>query len=295
MWSQRLPYEGELNGRLVADSELVVSGRDASRLLQKADPALDFVPAFVHFAVEAGRTAAGRTAAEPVSGLVPLLRDGVRDPAFAQVGANLTGGVRPVGKHMFRPGAGASTADPGNTDSLHHLHEGGRVAPLASSDDGCEDVERGIDGEVNLGSQSAARASQAVVVRLGREAIRTRPAWIVSPLLRAPAACWWARQTVESTETSHSMIPSASALTCNFFRTRAHVSSICHRRNTAYAVSQGPYRSGRSRQGEPVRARHQIPSKTCRRSLGGRPIFGISGNTASSRSHCASVRSPRDI
>ena len=65
--------------------------------------------------------------------------------------------------------------------------------------------------------------------------------------------------------------------------------------DNAYAVSQGPYRSGRSRQGEPVRARHQIPSKTCRRSLGGRPIFGIGGSTASSRSHCASVRSPRDI
>lgn len=70
-------------------------------------------PAPLHFAVEAGRTASGGTAAEPVSGLVSLLRDGVSDPAFAQVGANLTGGVRPVGKHMSGPGAGASTADPG--------------------------------------------------------------------------------------------------------------------------------------------------------------------------------------
>lgn len=41
---------------------------------------------------------------------------------------------------------------------------------------------------------------------------------------------------------------------------------------------------------KPVPARHQIRSKTCRRSLGGRPIYGIGG---SSRSHCSPVRSPR--
>lgn len=111
--SQRLPYERELDGRLVADSELVVPGRDASCLLQKADPALDFVSALVHFAVESGWTAAEGTTPDPVSGLVPLLRDGVRNPAFTQVGADLAGGVRPVGKYMLRPGAGASTADPG--------------------------------------------------------------------------------------------------------------------------------------------------------------------------------------
>lgn len=70
-------------------------------------------------------------------------------------------------------------------NSVHHLLEGGRVASLAGGDDGSEDVEGGVDGEVNLGGQSAARASQTVVVRLGREAVRTRPAQIVSPLLRA--------------------------------------------------------------------------------------------------------------
>lgn len=188
--SQRLPYEGELDGRLVADSELAIPGRDASCLLQKADPALDFVSALVHFAVESRRAAAEGTTPDPVSGLVPLLRDGVRDPAFAQVGADLTGGVRPVGKYMFRPGAGASTADPGDTDSVHHLLKDGCVAPLAGGNDGCEDVEGGVDGEVNLGGQPAARAPQAVVVRLGCEAVRTRPARAVSPFLRAPAACW---------------------------------------------------------------------------------------------------------
>lgn len=69
MWSQGLPYEGELDGRLVADGELVVPGRDASGLLQQADPAFDFVSALVHLAVEAGRAATGRASAVPVAGL----------------------------------------------------------------------------------------------------------------------------------------------------------------------------------------------------------------------------------
>lgn len=76
-----------------------------------------------------------------------------------------------------------------------------------------------------------------------------------------------------------------AALAISFFRMRAQVPSICQRRKTEYAVSHGPYRSGTSRQGEPVLARHQIPSNTCRRSRGLRPITGNSGNTASKHTH----------
>ncbi|GAA0345523.1 hypothetical protein GCM10010319_22300 [Streptomyces blastmyceticus] len=56
----------------------------------------------------------------------------------------------------------------------------------------------------------------------------------------------------------------------------------CRRRKTECTVSHYPYRWGTARQGEPVPARHQIPSKTCRRSRGGRPIPGV-GNSDSSR------------
>jgi len=70
------------------------------------------------------------------------------------------------------------------------------------------------------------------------------------PLFLAPAACWWARQIVESTDTSHSMCPAASALTCNFVKTLPQVPSIGQRRKSVYAVSHGPYRSGMSRHGE---------------------------------------------
>lgn len=111
MCSQRLSYEGELDGRLVADSELVVPGRDASRLLQKADPALDFVAALVRFAVKAGRASAGRATSQ-VPGLVAFLRDGVRDLASAEVGADGAVGVRAVGEHVSGPGARVPATGP---------------------------------------------------------------------------------------------------------------------------------------------------------------------------------------
>jgi hypothetical protein len=87
-----------------------------------------------------------------------------------------------------------------------------------------------------------------------------------------PGHRWWARQPVESTETSHSMCPAPWALTCSFFRMRAQVPLICQRRKSVYVASHGPYRSGMSRQGEPVLARHQIPSKHCRRLVGDLPL-----------------------
>lgn len=293
MWLQCLAYKGELDRRFVTDSEFVVACRDASGLFQEAYPALDPVSAFVHLAVESWRAATRRAPAETVAGLIAFLRDGVLDLPVAQVLADLPGGVRPVGQDVVRADARSSAAGTWHPDAVHDLGEHRGVASLSGGDDSGKNVEGGVDGEMDLGRQAAARASDRMVGRLGRKAVLARPARIVNPLFRAPAACWCARQIVESTDTSHSMCPAASALTCNFFRTRAQVPSICQRRKSVYAVSHGPYRSGTSRHGEPVRARHQIPSKHCLRSRGFRPILGSGGNTASSRAHCSSVRSPR--
>ncbi len=113
MWSQCLPYQGELDGGFVADGELVVARRDASGLLQQADPVLDLVSELVFLAVEDGRTASGRTLAEAVSHLVPLLRDGVRDAPPSQVFADLAGGVGPVGEHVNGPGPRTAKAGRG--------------------------------------------------------------------------------------------------------------------------------------------------------------------------------------
>jgi hypothetical protein len=66
-----------------------------------------------------------------------------------------------------------------------------------------------VSGQVGLGAQPAAGASECVVGRL------VSP---FGPFLRAPAACWWARTTVESTETVQPMSSAASAAARTFSR-----------------------------------------------------------------------------
>lgn len=58
------------------------------------------------------------------------------------------------------------------------------------------------------------------------------------------------------------MSPSASAnaITCCF--SLAQVPSLAHRTNRVCAVFHGPYRSGMSRHGDPVRFTHTIPLMT---------------------------------
>ena len=72
-----------------------------------------------------------------------------------------------------------------------------QAAALAASKAGAAATP--VDGEVNLGGQAAPRAAQRFTVRrrYGDAAGR-------SPFLRAPAACWWARTTLESTLMIHS-------------------------------------------------------------------------------------------
>lgn len=54
---------------------------------------------------------------------------------------------------------------------------------------------------------------------------------------------------VESTPTSHTIAPAASASTCNAVRIYAHTPQRCQRRNSPYIVCHGPYRAGTSRPG----------------------------------------------
>ncbi|MFF0534209.1 hypothetical protein ACWDF1_26095 [Streptomyces coelicoflavus] len=66
--SQRLAYQGELDGGFVADGESLEACRDTSYLLDEPDPALDFVSGLVFLTVEAGWAAAGRTSVSAVAG-----------------------------------------------------------------------------------------------------------------------------------------------------------------------------------------------------------------------------------
>lgn len=63
---------------------------------------------------------------------------------------------------------------------------------------------------------------------------------------------------------THSTSPTESSLTTTSSRIRAQLPSAAHNRSRSCAVFHGPYRSGRSRHGAPVRSFHKIALITCR-------------------------------
>jgi hypothetical protein len=96
-----------------------------------------------------------------------------------------------------------------------------------------------LDGQVQLTGQPAARASEAVVGRLGGDAAGRF--LLQAPLFRVPAACWWAPHTVESTLLSQVISSFASAPAWSAVKIRCQVPSLWHRRNRSYARPHGPY------------------------------------------------------
>ncbi len=202
------------------------------------------------------------------------------------------GAVRLVGADLVRPGSRPAPTGAGHPDALQDRLELRTVVSLAGGHKQRQRLLPLLDRQVQFGGQPAARASEAVVVGFGVDAAGRL--LLQCPFLRAPAACWWARATVESTETSQVINPSASAWACSCSKMRRQVPSRCQRRNRPYTVSHGPYRSGTSRQGAPARVRQRMPSINCRLvCTGGRPGFLPTGSKGSSFAHCAFVRSCR--
>jgi hypothetical protein len=81
---------------------------------------------------------------------------------------------------------------------------------------------------------------------------------------------------------------SFSAWTC--FSIRENVPSRAHLRKRVYRVYHGPYRSGTSRQAEPVRSFQTIPFSTTRSFTLGRPVPDL-GRDRDSFSHSTSESS----
>jgi hypothetical protein len=80
--------------------------------------------------------------------------------------------------------------------------------------------------------------------------------------LQAAAECWCARTTEESTDTVQSTGCPSSRIYA-FAKILSQVPSAVHRRSRSWRVFHGPYRSGRSRHGAPVRSFHKILLITC--------------------------------
>ncbi|ANS70670.1 transposase subunit [Streptomyces lincolnensis] len=196
---------------------LLVAGGDPAPLFEAVDAPLDGVALLVGLAVEGRRPASAAALSQPVASLVRRDRDHRPDAALAQVFPDRAGRIGLVGKDHVRPGAGSS-ARPGNAQAGHDVREGGRIPGLPGGEMEGRRPTAVIGGKVDLRGQSAAGAANGVVV------------WFAGrgPFLRAPAACWWARTIVESTETAQLRSSSASAWAISAVNTRSQVPSTAH-------------------------------------------------------------------
>jgi hypothetical protein len=178
------------------------------------------------------------------------LGDGLTDPPTPETGAGAAAGVAPVAGGSAGPDARPSTA--GSTDGapVHQGLEDGRFVLLARSEQHGERLALALGLEVHLRAEAALALAQRLRF--------WRPPF-------APAACWCARITVPSTKwTPQSTSPAASACCWTAARIRSQIPATRQRHNRLYTVDHGPYRSGRSRQGAPVRSRQRIPLMICR-------------------------------
>lgn len=196
---------------------------------QPVDAALHSVALLVVLLVEGRWPATSGAELLAVAYLIGLLRDGASDPASAQVGAVGARAVGFIGADPGRFGARSSGTGTGDADAFEDRLELRTVVPVPGSDQQRQRLLPLFDRQMDLRGQAASGTSEAVVVRLGVDPAGRLALQI--PFLRAPEACWWARQTVESTLTSQVIRPCASAWTCSCSKIRFQVPSRCHRRN----------------------------------------------------------------
>jgi len=118
----------------------------------------------------------------------------------------------------------------------------------------------------------------------------TNPLFFVPPF--PPEPCWCTR-TYDPSIISSSSSRSLDSPSKSF----SHSPRLVHRVYRLYALLQGPYRSGKSRQGAPVFSIQMTALIISRLSLAGRPFLPerSRGNRSLIRSHCSSVNSCRFI
>jgi curved DNA-binding protein CbpA len=122
------------------------------------------------------------------------------------------------------------------------------ITGLAGGEDEAHRAAQAANGEMDLGGQAAARASDGL---------------IASPPF-APQECWWARTMVEST-----IKYSKSGSSDSASKMRRQTPFSLHRLKRRKTLFHSPNASGRSRHGEPVRTIHKTPSTNIRLS---RPV-----------------------
>src|SRR3954447_19366790 len=109
----------------------------------------------------------------------------------------------------------------------------GQIVLLTAGEMKADRIAECIDGGVNFGAQPSARAPDGL---------------ILTPFLRAPALCWWARTMVGSI-----IAYSLSASSDRWLKSLSQSPLFAHRLNRVWIVSGSPTRSGKSRHAMPSR------------------------------------------
>src|SRR5260370_19976889 len=207
------------------DGEIVVgsffeAGGDASELLELAEAAFEEMAWGVEMGVERVLARSRRIVGDDGDGAF------ARDGQAEVVGVIGCIGDDDIGGHALDEGPGLR-----------------RIACLAGGQHEAHRASQAAHGEMDLGGQAAARASDGL---------------IANPPF-APLECWWARTIVDS-----AISYSKSGSSDRASKMRRQTPLPLHRLKRRKTLFHSPNASGRSRHGEPVRTIHNTPSTNIR-------------------------------
>lgn len=262
------------------DGKLLESCSDPSSFFEPTDALLDDAPASIGGLVEQERSTL------MVGSLVVPLRDHGTDAVLPEPLANARVAVSFVPGQTVGPRPGPSEGL-GDGNALHHRLDPRGIVDLTGGDFRREGKALTVSDQVDFAAESAPRAAQSVVSGF--------LAMLPETFFGAPAAAREARMCVPSIHhKSQSMWPSRSSRIWRASKIRSKLPFFRHVLKYPYTVSQGPKRSGRSRQGAPVLRIHSTPLSISRAVRRGRPVLARGAASKGSISfHWSSVTSCR--
>lgn len=155
---------GDNDHRPIVDGALLVAGGESTPLFEPIDTAFDDVAPGRGRPVERQRASwPGR----PLGALVTALRDRMRDLPRPQEPPTAEIAVAFVRNHSVGPGAGSSpSAGAWNPNAVEHRRQLGAIMALSRRNHDRERASLAVTGEMELGGESTAAASQALVRRV---------------------------------------------------------------------------------------------------------------------------------
>ena len=240
--------------REVGSGGFFVAGRDAAKLFEPIDTALDEIAPLIRFPIIFNRCLA-----------IGPRRDNGLDASVHQIVANFVAVVALVAEEFVRI----------HIVKFHQRIIAFDLVHLAAGDIESQRVAFGVRAEVDFGREAAARAAERLLI-------------LIPPF--TPAACWCARTIVESMACS---VSAAGPRLASVSKAASQTPSLLQRVKRMKTEFQFPYRSGMSRQGAPVRKTQRMPLTVRRLSGIAGPRSPRSGSNGSRMRHSESVRSPR--